>query len=132
LLTSLGENYERFPDRQPLFVSEGTSAQKMRVIRRSDYLSYARNTLHDDIADTVVFGVSFGRQDEHIVSALRAGGRKRIAISVLPGTPDSNTATMSRYRAKLADQELVFFDSRTHPLGTSSLSIEKPSTATLR
>jgi hypothetical protein len=45
LLSSLSSNFLLRPNRQPLFVSEGTSAQKMRVIRRSEYLSFARQQL---------------------------------------------------------------------------------------
>jgi Domain of unknown function (DUF4917) len=123
LLSSLAANFLRILSRQPLFVSEGTSAQKMSVIRRSDYLSFARRELNDDTSDTVVFGASFGQRDDHIVQALRAGGRRRIAISLLPEEETRIVAAMGRYRAKLPDQDLVFFDSRTHPLGDPSLTV---------
>jgi hypothetical protein len=122
LLSGLDTRLSGQPNRQPLFVSEGTSAQKMRVIRRSDYLTFARQKLIDDTADTVIFGASFGRQDAHIVQALRTGGRRKIAISVRPGTPDQQTEMMARYQAKLPDQDLSFFDSTTHPLGDPTLA----------
>jgi hypothetical protein len=110
LLSRLTYNFLHSPNRQPLFVSEGSSAQKLRVIRRSDYLTFARQELIDDAWDTVIFGVGFGAQDEHIVRALRAGGRRRMAISIRPGTPDQVTAAAARYREKLPNQNLVFFD----------------------
>jgi Domain of unknown function (DUF4917) len=123
LLSRLTDNLDANHNRQPLIVSEGTSAQKMSVIRRSDYLSFARQKLIDDISDTVVFGVSLGSQDDHIVTALSTGDRRRIAISIRPGTSAQNIAAMAQYTAKFPDQDLVFFDSRTHPLGDPSLHV---------
>ena len=123
LLSRLTYNFLHSVNRQPLFVSEDTSAQKLRVIRRSDSLTFARQELIEDAQDTVIFGVGFGAEDEHIVRALRAGGRRRMAISIRPGTPDQVTAAKARYRKKLSNQNLVFFDSRTHPLGDPSLTV---------
>jgi hypothetical protein len=123
LLSTLARAFDNMPNRQPLIVSEGTSAQKMAVIRRSDYLSFARRCLINDVDNTVIFGVSFGTQDAHIIDALAAGPTRRFAISVLPGSEAHNVATMAHYRSRLAEHKLLFFDSRTHPLGDSSLSI---------
>lgn len=125
LLTTLADYFRTNPDRQPLMVSEGTSPQKMAVIRRSDYLSFALRQLADDVSNTVIFGADFGSQDDHIVTALRAGGARNIAISVFPGTDEQNTATMARYRSKLPEQNLSFFDSRTHPLGDPALTVQQ-------
>lgn len=124
LLVGLADQFSANPDRQPLFVSEGTSAQKMRVIRRSEYLSFAREQLFNDSNNTVIFGASFGDQDDHIVEALRAGGRRRVAISIRSGSPDQNKAAAAYYTMKLPGHELVFFDSRTHPLGDPMLAVE--------
>ncbi|WP_099246606.1 DUF4917 family protein [Mycobacterium sp. shizuoka-1] len=114
---------ESAPNRRPLFVSEGTSAQKMAAIRRSDYLSFARRQLIEDNFNTVIFGASFGDQDDHIISALNAGSRRKFAISVWPGTESQNVATMARYKSRLPRHDLRFFDSRTHPLGDQALSV---------
>jgi hypothetical protein len=95
----------------------------MAVIRRSDYLTYALQELSNDTSDTVIFGASFGTQDTHIVNAINAGHRRRLAVSIHPGTQAQNEAAMARYRAKLAGHHLVFFDSNTHPLGDPSLTI---------
>jgi len=123
LLASLETNFKSIPSRRPLFVSEGTSAQKMAVIRRSDYLTYALQTLSDNTSDTVIFGASFGTQDKHIVTAIASGPRRHIAISIRPGTPAQNDAAMAKYRSNLPQHELVFFDSTSHPLGDPSLTI---------
>jgi hypothetical protein len=121
LLSSLARNFEEIPSRRPLFVSEGTSAQKMAVIRRSDYLSFARRCLIDDAGDTVIFGASFGPQDKHVVEALNAGQGRKFAISILPKTEAQNITAMAHYRAALPKHSLRFFDSRTHPLGHRDL-----------
>ncbi|PND55784.1 hypothetical protein CRM90_21340 [Mycobacterium sp. ENV421] len=124
LLANLADYYRSDPDRQPLMVSEGTSKQKLAVIRRSEYLSFALRQLAVDTSNTVIFGADIGPQDDHIVTALRAGAPRNIAISVFPGTNEQNTATMARYRAKLPEQNLSFFESRSHPLGDAALTVQ--------
>lgn len=123
LLVDLAKTFDERPNRRPLFVSEGTSAQKMAVIRRSDYLSFALRRLIEDSGNTVIFGASFGAQDDHVISALNAGPKRKFAISIWPGTASQNIAAMARYRARLPRHRLSFFDSRTHPLGNEILSI---------
>jgi hypothetical protein len=123
LLSSLARAFDGMPSRQPLIVSEGTSAQKMAVIRRSDYLSFARRCLLDDVENTVIFGASFSAQDTHIVEALANGPTRRLAISILPSSQAHNVAAMANYRSRLPEHKLLFFDSRTHPLGDSRLSV---------
>lgn len=123
LLAQLDAALAANPNRQPLIVTEGRHAEKLRAIRRSDYLSFAYRRLSENRDATVVFGASFGPQDEHIVKALRAGGRRNIAISILPGTEDNMITAMAEYQAKLPDQDLVFFKSTTHPLGDPGLRV---------
>lgn len=123
LLSTLGSNFHAKPNRHPLFVSEGTSVQKMAVIRRSDYLTFALQTLIEDRSNTVIFGASFGPQDDHVVQALSSGRKRHIAVSIRPGTRKQTFAAMARYQERLAEHELIFFDSTTHPLGDPGLSI---------
>jgi Domain of unknown function (DUF4917) len=123
LLSSVEANFNKIPSRQPVLVSEGTSAQKKARIRRSDYLTYALQTLSNNTSDTVIFGASFGEQDKHISDAIDAGGKRRIAISIRPGTKAQNNAAIARYHSKFPDHELWFFDSTSHPLGDRSLTV---------
>ncbi|MBB3753785.1 hypothetical protein FHT44_006307 [Mycolicibacterium sp. BK634] len=125
LLADLSRTYVAKTDRHPLFVSEGTSRQKMGVIRRSDYLAFALESLNENESDTVIFGASFGPQDKHITKALNAGEPRNISISVRPGSPDQDEM-MARCRSALPNHRLTFFDSTTHPLGDPALSATAP------
>lgn len=67
----------------PLFVSEGTTHDKLEAIKRSNYL----HTVYDDAlsvpCDTVaIYGWSLRPEDEHILSALISCQPKMMAISV--------------------------------------------------
>jgi hypothetical protein len=52
-----------------------------------------------------------------------SGDRRKVAISVFPSAGHEVVAAMAQYRAKLPDQDLVFFDSTTHPLGDPALRV---------
>lgn len=112
--------------RRPLFVSEGTAAMKDSRIRRSPYLSFCRDQLTADSAPTVVLGHSLARADQHVAAALNTGPRRLIAVSVWTGGgPQAVERSMNHAREMLPDQELVFFDSSTHPLGSDELTLEQ-------
>jgi hypothetical protein len=51
--------------------SEGTTGDKPRAIRRSDYVSFAFCHLARDRGDMVIFGFSFGAHDSPDASATR-------------------------------------------------------------
>jgi hypothetical protein len=123
LLSSMASSFRAKPSRHPLFVSEGTSMQKTSVIRRSDYLTFALQTLIEDRSNTVIFGASFGDQDDHIIQALDSGKKRNFAVSIRPGTNSQNVAAMARYQERLANHRLTFFDSTTHPLGEPALTV---------
>lgn len=124
LLSQLGDAMSSSPNRLPLIVSEGRSEQKQRAIRRSDYLSFGYQQLTQNDDPVIIFGASFGPQDNHIVQAVRNGGRRAVAVSVYPvADPASVVATKATYRANLPDQDLFFFDSTTHPLGDAGMRV---------
>ena len=67
----------------PLFVSEGTSKEKLRSITRNSYLNTVYDSVLANLTDPlVVYGWSFGDQDQHILKALSRGKPKEIAVSV--------------------------------------------------
>jgi hypothetical protein len=121
----------------PLFVSEGVSKDKLRSIRRNDYLSFAywKFTFHR--GPLVVFGSRLTKEhDQHILDAMKQWrqydnsrlGRnsppRKIAISIFPAIGSAEIiATKNRLQSELTDCEVYFFDSTTHPLGDPGLAI---------
>jgi hypothetical protein len=126
-------------DAIPLFISEGTSKDKVSAISRNDYLSFAYQRFSRHRGSLVIFGHSLTPAfDQHLVDAIKKWKRydqrrysfqsvpaqRVIAVSVRPGdTPHAVIELKSRLSVALADYELRFFDSRTHPLGHDSLQI---------
>jgi hypothetical protein len=79
---------------RPLFVSEGTAEEKLRAIRRSHYLSVVYDDVLADFADRslIVYGLSFGPRDTHLVDALAKAPPARLAVSVHdPTGPDGQS-----------------------------------------
>jgi hypothetical protein len=130
-------------DAIPLFISEGTSRDKLSAIARNDYLSFAYQRFAKHRGALVVFGHSLTPEfDQHLLGAMRnwkrydqkrksfqnVPSRRVVAVSVRPG-PDPHTVIelKSRLTKALSDYEVRFFDSRTHPLGQDSLQIAQPS-----
>lgn len=127
-------------DAIPLFISEGTSKDKLSAIIRNDYLSFAYERFSKHRGSLVVFGHSLTPEfDQHLIEAMkkwkrydqkrasfqRIPSRRVVAFSLRP-TNDSHDVieTKSRLTKALADYEVRFFDSRTHPLGQAGLQIK--------
>lgn len=67
----------------PLFVSEGTAAQKVSAIRNSYYLSTIYREVFPAPKDNLtIYGWGFGKHDTHIMSKLANAEIRRVAISV--------------------------------------------------
>lgn len=121
LLDSFGMDQE---GATPLFVSEGNSEDKRRSIYNSDYLAFAYNEFVHNKGPLVIFGHSLGAGDGHLISAIRQQSTKRIAISIMPGDEHQIVDAKAHYRHYLPEFELLFFDARTHPLGSPTLQVE--------
>lgn len=69
----------------PLFVSEGTSAQKRQRIDASPYLRHALERFgaacDEDESVLFIFGHTLAHQDEHIIELIREGRVKRVYVS---------------------------------------------------
>ena len=127
LLDVIKSNYGPTTTRRPLFVSEGTSAAKLRTIRQSAYLTFCLEELREDDSPTVLFGQSLAEQDAHIAAALNEGSRKRIAVSMYPsGDENAIIAEKARILRQLPGHRVTFFDSTTHPIGDTGLHIPSP------
>jgi hypothetical protein len=109
----------------PLFVCEGRSEHKMKIIRGSDYLSFCHSQLAQHTGALCVFGHHLGKQDRHIVDAVIQARPKHIAISVLPRSEAFIQHQKRHYSALFEGMgiELKFFDATTHPLGNPELLV---------
>ncbi|WP_455913241.1 DUF4917 family protein [Pseudomonas syringae] len=109
----------------PLFVCEGRSDEKMKIIRGSDYLSFCHAQLAQHQGALCVFGHSLGKQDRHILNAILQARPKSIAISVLPRSDAFIQHQKRRYSELFEGQniELTFFNATTHPLGDPALAV---------
>lgn len=136
--TDLLEQFDVAGEWIPLFVSEGNSKDKLRSIRRNDYLSFAYWKLSFHRGPLVVYGSALDAAfDQHIVDAMkqwrkydrwRIGSHatpRQIAISLYPPIGSVEIiATKNRLTAELKDHDLYFFDSTTHPLSDARLQIQ--------
>jgi hypothetical protein len=99
----------------PLFVSEGTAAQKRRAIRQSDYLSFCFDRLSAIDGNVVVFGHALSDSDSHILQAMSAWSPRSIAIAV---GPHQNPAVLyGRLAPSLQHHNVQLYDYASHPLG---------------
>lgn len=129
-LLSLSDNYSPDGSKLPLFVSEGSSKAKLQMIERSPYLKFCLNSLQADNQNTVIFGHALGEQDNHIVTALNQGDPREIAVSLRPaGSHLRIIKEKARLTELLGDNAVTFFDSTSHPLGATSLTIPEDATA---
>ena len=112
-------------DDVPLFVSEGSCAEKMQIVRSSDYLSFCHAQLAQHSGALCIFGHALGKQDAHLVAAIRQARPARIAISIPPRSPAFIESQKRRYQ-QLFDglpTELSFFNAQSHPLGQPNLLV---------
>lgn len=113
-------------DLAPVFVSEGTSDQKLSSIQRSPYLSTVYEEVLPHLGESVVvYGWSMSDADDHLVKAICSGATRRFAVSVLPGT-SGLAEKCARIEGKLTDRlgpgnfELLFFDATSRGAWVSS------------
>jgi hypothetical protein len=102
----------------PVFVSEGTSSQKMSSIRRSPYLATIHGELLASMRHSVaIFGWSIGDNDLHLLDSICRGGAIKYAYAVDPnsqGLNDEMNRVESLIVKKQQNAQVLFFD-RTSP-----------------
>ena len=107
----------------PLFVSEGSTSDKLDAIQRSNYLDTVYDyALGQSSESLVIYGWSFRNEDEHILKALVDAEPKRVAVSVHASTEDTETycerveyliTNMRRKLRKTQVCHIAFFDARS-------------------
>lgn len=95
----------------PLFVSEGTSAQKKSAIQNSHYLNTVYREVIPKIKNLTVFGWGFGEHDIHILERIKESNVQEIAVSVY----NNDQAYCRRVEQMMYDYighhiKVVFFD----------------------
>ncbi|MEL0635854.1 DUF4917 family protein [Marinomonas sp. TI.3.20] len=96
----------------PLFVSEGTSSQKVKAIHNSHYL----NTVYREVLPKVgnnltIYGWGFGEHDIHILRRLAESDVTSVAISVFGADQGYCTRVHQMILDHIGnDVEVVFFD----------------------
>jgi hypothetical protein len=103
----------------PIFVSEGTSEQKVSSIRRSRYLS----AVYEDVLpklghNVVVYGWSFEGRDQHVLEAIAKNPPSKIAVSVYTDQPVSRQQeycyqVRAMVKKFLPKTSVIFYDSRS-------------------
>lgn len=112
-------------DDVPIFISEDSSANKVKMIRHTDYLGFCHAQLANPKDALCVFGHALGKQDAHIVDAIRLANPKTIAFSITPRSQGFIQQQKRHYSSLFAGQgvTLKFYDAKTHPLGDPTFSV---------
>lgn len=104
----------------PLFVSEGTSAEKLERIRHSDYLAKAYRSFSEITGALFIYGHSLAANDEHYLKRIEKGKVSQLYIG-LHGDPASGSNKhiirradqLANNRRRNAPLSVSYFDSST-------------------
>lgn len=104
----------------PLFVAEGTSAEKIKRIRHSDYLAKAYRSFQSIGGALFIFGHSLASNDEHFLKLIEKGKVQHLFVGLF-GDPNSETnrviirraERMAQARKKSSNLAVSFFDSES-------------------
>jgi hypothetical protein len=111
----------------PLFVSEGTSAEKLERIKHSGYLHRGLASMPKISGSLFVYGLSFSDNDGHILRMIEVGKIGNLYVGIFGDPSDAHNAAIVARTLKLVDsrkarsigrrrtQELVvtFFDAQS-------------------
>ncbi len=112
----------------PLFVSEGTSEEKLARIKHHGYLHRGIASIGSINGSLIVHGMSFGGSDAHIIRVLERGRISRVYVSLF-GNPDEpynksiieRASAMSQHRYERAARrrgrpralDIYFYDAQS-------------------
>jgi hypothetical protein len=104
----------------PVFVSEGTSSEKLERIRHSDYLAKGYRSFMEIKGNLFIFGHSLAENDEHYLKRIERGKLAHLYIG-LHGDPasDANKMIIARAERMLVARNrppklsITYFDSAT-------------------
>ncbi|MBK9249378.1 MAG: DUF4917 family protein [Ignavibacteria bacterium] len=76
LIATISQEIKR--DHFPLFITDGTSQDKLDLINRSNYLHFCLQKLSESTTPLLIFGNSLSEYDRHIIKALESQPRDLI------------------------------------------------------
>jgi hypothetical protein len=125
LLETFGQPLHRDDTAVPLFVTEGSSEDKLRSIYTSDYLAFAYDQFSKHSGPLIIFGQSLdGTFDGHLLRAISKSGNRELRVAIHAGSSPNIARRKAEWLAKFPPTyEIKFFDSTTHPLGKPDLLI---------
>ncbi|MEJ1165672.1 DUF4917 family protein [Variovorax sp. CCNWLW186] len=98
----------------PLFVSEGTTQQKVSSIQNSYYLSTVyREVLASRRSTLTLYGWGLGKHDWHLLQRMRGTGIQRVAVSVFRGDQAYCNYAHQVIQDELGPVKVDFFDSES-------------------
>jgi hypothetical protein len=109
-------------DYYPLFVSEGSSDEKLLRIKHSDYLAKAYRSFSEITGCLFVYGHSLAENDEHYLKRIERGKLTRLYIGIYgdPNSPGNkaivrraNAMPLARVGNKARPLDLFFYDAST-------------------
>ncbi len=98
----------------PLFVSEGTTQQKISSIQNSYYLSTVyREVMKSRRTTLVLYGWGLGEHDRHLIKRMRETGIRRVAVSAFRGSQAFCNNAYQAIQEDLGEVVVEFFDSES-------------------
>lgn len=111
----------------PLFVSEGTSAEKLERIKHSGYLHRALASMPKVSGSIFVYGLSFAQNDDHVLRMIEVGKISRLYVGLYGEVnSESNKKIIARTqkiidarrargtgRRRTIELEVKFFDAQS-------------------
>ena len=104
----------------PLFVAEGTSAEKIERIRHSDYLAKAYRSFQSIGGALFILGHSLSLNDEHFLKLIEKGKVQHLFVGIFGDQNSSENRSivrraegMAQARKKASALAVPFFDSAT-------------------
>jgi hypothetical protein len=113
-------------NRFPMFVSEGSSASKLRKILHSGYLTRSLKSFAGVCAaaqnNLFIYGHSLAESDEHILQLIERGKCKAIYVSIF-GDPDSEQNAAIIHRAEMIAAARERYPLKTHFFDAESAEV---------
>jgi hypothetical protein len=92
----------------PLYVSEGTSREKLTRIGTSDYLARGLRSLAGIANGLLVYGLAFSENDDHLIKAIAESKISRVGVSVYGALSDANNVNLARRVEELVGRRKAY------------------------